>query len=454
MMARGQTQRPSTLIDPSSLNQRASSQKLLAGPDPRPNISRSGSLGGKTLLNFDEDRSPALQTSPSGGRKAARSVFGTDTLWEREMARLKEIETQEAEEQRRQEAAESKQLEKKSKKKRKGKGKEKEIPQVVPVEEPEPSVPVEAPASALPATQRPIPRTALPPPGDDETESSSEPSDVDVPRQPPPKADADGWHSGESDKEVDGPVRTTGVGPRYPNRTGTRRRAPAPHSATQPADDDDSEEDLPLAATVSRAVQRATRLGFPASAEQSDSDEEKPLSQLLTKSKYLDAASFDDNKADYLDASASATPGRVEGDGEDEDEDEDDKPLGLRVSRFMASQSQFGNADDSDEDDRPLGLHPEQQRRTQYSMFLQQQQLQQQQQQQQQQLLLQAQMQQSMMFSPPSMIGSAFFGAPVMPQMMPMMPPPVPASPPPGAPDMTKFGRVDRWRHEIAGGQP
>jgi serine phosphatase RsbU (regulator of sigma subunit) len=174
-----------------------------------------------------------------------------------------------------------------------------------------------------------------------------------------------------------------------------------------------------------------------------------PLSQLLTKSKYLDAASVGAgaDKANYL--NVSATHGHVE--DEDEDEDEDNEPLGLRVSRFISSQSQLGNADDEDDDDRPLGLHPEQQRRTQYGMFLQQHQ---QQQQQQQQLLLQAQIQQSMMFSQPSMIGSAFFGAPVMPQMMPMMPPPVPASPPPGAPDMTKFGRVDRWRHEIVGGQP
>jgi len=440
MMARSQTQRPSTLIDPSSLNQRPSSQILLAGSDAR--LSRSGSLGGKPLLNFDEDRSPELQTSLSGGRKAIRSVFGTDTLWEREMAKLKEIEAQEAEEQRRQEAAEAKQAEKKSKKKGKRKEKEKGILQDVHVEEPEPRTPVEVPAPSV--IQRPIARTAPPPPGDGETESSSEPSDVDTPRRPSPKANADGWHSGESGKEVDGPVRTTGVGPRYPKRTRTRRRAPAVQSATQSADDDDSEEDMPLAATVSRAVQRATRLGFPASTEQSDSDEEMPLSQLLTKSKYAASVDADADKANYL--NVSATPGHVE----DEDEDEDNEPLGLRVSRFISSQSQFGNADDEDDDDRPLGLHPEHQRRTQYSMFLQQQQ----QQQQQQQLLLQAQMQQSIMFSPPSMIGSAFFGAPVMPQMMPMMPPPASASPPPGAPDMTKFGRVDRWRHEIVGGQP
>jgi hypothetical protein len=353
------------------------------------------------------------------------------------MAKLKKIEAQEAEEQKRQEAAEAAQMEKKSKKKKKGKNKV--IPEAaVPVEEPR------ALAGALvpSVVQRPIARTAPPPPGDDETESSSESSDAGVPRPPPPRTSADGWHSGESDKEMDGPVRTTGVGPRYPKRA--RGRPSANQSVPQPANDDDSEEDMPLAATVSRAVQRATRLGLSVT-DASDSDEEKPLSQLLTKPKYLASSQ-------HLGSEVSATPGLADGGNneEDEDEDEDDKPLGLRVSRFMSSQSQFGNVGDVDDDDRPLGLHPEQQRRTQYNMFLQQQQ----QQQQQQQLLLQAQMQQSMMFSTPSLIGSAFFGPPVMPQMMPLIPPQAPASPPPGATDMTKFGRVDRWRHEIVRGQP
>jgi hypothetical protein len=432
MMARGQSHRPSTLIDPSSLNQRPVSQNILAGSETRPNLSWKGSLGGKPLLNFDEDRSPGLQASPNDGRKGTRSVFGVDTLWEREMAKLKKIEAQEAEEQMRQEAAEAAQMEKKSKKKKKGRNKV--IPQAaVPVEEPR----ALAEAPVPPVVQRPIARTAPPPPGDDETESSSGSSDAGVPRPPPPRTSADDWHSGESDKEMDGPVRTTGIGPRYPNRG--RGRASAPH----PANDDDSEEDMPLAATVSRAVQRATRLGLSVT-DASDSDEEKPLSQLLTKSKYLESSQ-------HLGSEVSATPGLADGGNNEEDEeDEDDKPLGLRVSRFMSSQSQFGNVDDVDDDDRPLGLHPEQQRRTQYNMFLQQQQ----QQQQQQQLLLQAQMQQSMMFSTPSLIGSAFFGPPVIPQMMPLMPQQPPASPPPGTADMTKFGRVDRWRHEIVRGQP
>jgi hypothetical protein len=424
MMARGPMQRSTTLIDPTSFKQRPVSQNVLARSETRPDLGRRGSYSGKPLLNFDEDQ-PGSKPSPGG--RAARSVFGVDTLWEREMTKLKEIEAKEVEQQRQQEAAESERLEKKYKKK---KGKEKAVPQDVPVEE-EPRAPAAAPV--LPAIPRGITKGPPPPPKNDDSESSSEQSDVDAPQTPTPRISAEGWHSGDSDKEKEGPVRTTGVGPRYPKRG--RKRAHATGSAAQPLGDDDSEEDMPLAATVGRAVQRATLLGLPV-AEGSDSDEEKPLSQLLTKSKLPDIPPFDADPP----PSASVTPSNAA-----EDEDEDDKPLGLRVSRFISSQSQLGHVGAEDEDDRPLAFHPEQQRRTQYNMLLQQQQ--------QQQLMLQAQIQQTMMFSPPSLMSSGFFGAPVLPQVMPMIPP-APASPPPGAQDTTKFGRVDRWRREIVGGQP
>ncbi|KAI9467069.1 hypothetical protein BJY52DRAFT_1423819 [Lactarius psammicola] len=436
MMARGPMQRSTTLIDPTSLNQRPVSQNLLARSETRPNLGRRGSLGGKPLLNFDEDQ--PLGSGPSPGGRVARSVFGVDTLWEREMTKLKEIEAKEAEAQKQQEAADSERLQKKFKKTKKGK--EKAIPQDVPVEKPR----VSAEAPVLPAIPRGITKGPPPPPNDDDSESSSENSDADAPQPPPPRISAEGWHSGDSDREKDGPVRTTGVGPRYPNRS--RKRASATQSAAQPASDDDSEEDMPLAATVGRAVQRATRLGFPvAEPNGSDSDEEKPLSQLLTRSKLLDIPPPLELDADRPDPpSASVTPSNAI----DDDEDEDDKPLGLRVSRFISSQSQLGNVDAEDDDDRPLAFHPsEQQRRTQYNMLLQQQQ-------QQQQLMLQAQIQQSMMFSTPSLMGSGFFGAPALPQVVVPMIPPAPASPPLGAQDTTKFGRVDRWRREIVGGQP
>ncbi|KAH9179632.1 hypothetical protein EDB89DRAFT_2217226 [Lactarius sanguifluus] len=385
MMARGAMQRVTTLIDPSSLNQRP-------------------------------------------GARAARSVFGVDTLWEREMIKLKEIEAKEAEEQRRQEAADADRLQNKFNKK---KGKERAVPQDFPVEEP--IVPAETPV--LPAVPKGITKGAPPPPNDDDSESSSEESDADAP-QLPPRISAEGWHSGDSDRGKEGPVRTTGVGPRL-------------SKPSQLVSDDDSEEDMPLAATVDRAVQRATRLGLPGRRPSgSDSDEETPLSQLLTRSKILDIPPpLDAGKPDP--PSASATPSNAVDDGDDEDEDEDDEPLGLRASRFISSAVAAG-ARRCRGRGRPSPRLPPSRNssvRTQYNMLLQQQQ-------QQQQLMLQAQIQQSMMFSPPSLMGSGFFGAPAIPQVVMPMIPPAPASPPPGAQDTTKFGRVDRWRREIVGGQP
>ena len=65
---------------------------------------------------------------------------------------------------------------------------------------------------------------------------------------------------------------------------------------------------------------------------------------------------------------------------------------------------------------------------------------------------------QSMMFGAPSMMGSGFFVAPQMtgmsmpgmaaPQMM-MFPQQLPPTPPP-IQDAAKFGRVDKWRHDVA----
>ncbi|KAI0307110.1 hypothetical protein B0F90DRAFT_1851430 [Multifurca ochricompacta] len=415
MMARGSLQRSSTLIDPASLNQRPVSQNMLTRSERRPNLDRRGSFGGKPLLNFDDDRSPGLQRLPSGGR-AARSVFGVDTLWEREMAKLKEIEAKEAEEQRRQEADEVGRLQKKPNKKRKGK--EKTASQDFPVEKRGASV--EAPV--LPIIPRVITNGVPPPPNNEDTESDSESSGVDEPRPPAPRISTEGWHS---DEEGDGPVRTTGVGPRYPKRG--RGHIPAAQQVAQPVDDM-----IMMMMTMMMIVKRT----YPWPPQSFVLLNEKPLSQLVAKSKI---PIVDTNRT--LSIPDSVIPAKVV----DEDEDEDDTPLGLRVSRFIPSQSQMGNVDPEDDDDRPLAFHPEQQRRTQYNMFLQQQQ--------QQQLILQAQMQQSMMFSPPSMMGSGFFSAPVLPQMMPLVPP-APANPSPGAPEMTKFGRVDRWRREIVGGQP
>ncbi|KAI0322434.1 hypothetical protein OF83DRAFT_1093276 [Amylostereum chailletii] len=425
MMARNPMKRSTTLIDPATLHPRPVSQNLEGLVPARPGLGRRMSSGAKPLLNFDDDGSPGSlgqNLRPRSGIPTTRSVFGVDTLWEREMAKLKDIESQEEESRKRHEALEMAKQKKQSRKKKKGKGKETEVPppqtSLLPSPDAEGRVSIAPPV--LPIIPRNVTRGPPPPPHDEDNESDSGSDSDRLPiSQGSGNKDTEtaGWFAGSSDDGQGGPVRTTGVGPRYPNR--------ARGLSSEPQAGEDSEEDLPLAATVGRAMQRATHLD-PSRATHDDSDEEKPLSTLIEKAK-LGIPSFDFDK-----------PGINATSGDDDDED-DNKPLGLRASRFVSATAS-GQGADEDEDDKPLGLHPDQQRRTQYQMLVQQQQ--------QHQMMMQAQMHTSMMFSNPSMMGSGFFGAPmVSPMMMPMVPP-ISGSPPP-APDSAKFNRVDEWRHGI-----
>jgi hypothetical protein len=349
---------------------------------------RNSSL--KPLLNFESQEN--LAQGVGKGMPASKSVFGVDTLWDRETARLKEIEAQErveAEERERREALQGK------KKGKKGKGKGKDLdPSTsslsLPVAE-EPPVPrLSADPPVLPA----IPKASRgPPPRVDEDEAASESDESAKGISKVQKKPTNAWS--DSDDEAEVPVRTTGVGLRY--RQGSLGQKPK---------DDSSDEDVPLAQVRKTSVRRQA----PA-----DSDEELPLAALMEKSKLgIPSIDFDKN----------------------EDEDEDDQPLGLRSSRVVLGE---------EEDDKPLAFHPDQQRRTQYQMIAQQQQQQMLMAQQQQQMMA---AHQSMFFAPPSMMGGpAFFGPPAGPQMM--MPPMAFPSPPPSQ-DANKFGRVDRWRRDVA----
>ncbi|KAF8076369.1 hypothetical protein FPV67DRAFT_1664650 [Lyophyllum atratum] len=112
MMARGSNQRLSTFIDPAALQSRPTSQHMpsFGSQGSQQALGRRNSANIKPLLNFEEDDKVA--------------VFGVDTLWEKEMVKLKEIEArekQEAEERKIREEAEE--ATKKKKTKRKGKSK-------------------------------------------------------------------------------------------------------------------------------------------------------------------------------------------------------------------------------------------------------------------------------------------------------------------------------------------
>jgi len=288
----------------------------------------------------------------------------------------------------------------------------------------------QAPSNLLPEIPKVSARKGLPPPRDDADDEESDSDDSDAPRRErsqhkESQGDAE-WFSDE-EKQA-GPVRTVGSGPRYPQ--GKSEHSASQKSKYTPAPPaDDSDEDVPLAATVGKVAQRAAK-----AAAEEESDEDKPLNALIDKTK---------SKL-FL-----GIPGSKPTKGGDDDDDEDDQPLGIRASQFnpQASQNRLGRSGDDDEDDVPLGLHPEHQRRTQYQMFTQQQQLA------QQQMMMQAQLQNNMMFSQPSFMGPGFFGPPMGVGMGPMMAGDMammaPGTPPP-VQDPAKFGRVDAWRRDVA----
>ena len=416
MMARSATH--STLIDPNSLNRPVSHRMDTSN-------SNQGLTRRRTLLNLDEDKltpaGPKRKSKAFGQRVSnVKSVFGTDHIWEREMAKVREMEARE----------------------REAAGLPAELPATT---ETNPDVdPSEAPPQSqsqaqtilLPEIAKVSARKGPPPPRDDDGDEESDGDNSDVAlreRLPSKGANADTeWFSDE--EKPKGPARTTGAGPRYPQGKADPPAKQKPKYTPAPPPDD-SDEDVPLAATVDKVVQRAAK-----AAAEEESDEDKPLNVLIDKTK---------SKL-FPEVPESKQPSK----GGDDDDDEDDQPLGLRASQFnpLASQNWLGRSGDDDEDDVPLGLHPEQQRRTQYQMLAQQQQFA------QQQMMMQAQLQNSMMFSQPSFMGPGFYGppmgmgmgvGPVMGDMSMMAPPMAPGTPPP-AQDPTKFGRVDAWRRGVA----
>ena len=422
MMARGEIQRSSTLINSASLA-RPASQFLHHSKSGEGHIQRNPT-NIKPLLSFENDKIP--QTAPMSGRPInSRSVFGVDKLWERETQKLHEIETQEKledEERKKQEEEERHRMEKKGKKrKNKKQGKHTAIlsPENLAASESCTGPRVSTQPPILPNIESAL-RKPLPPADDDDNESEDESLVVSAHQAPGPA-----WHAGSSDEE--GPHRTTGTGPRFRTRK----------QASNPPVDGESDEDVPLAATFHKAFQQNLNSNFQQSNQpKDDDDEERPLSTLLENAKIKKFTSpVLDINFDKL--SMGETRSKVE------DDEDDNQPLGLRASRVLSG---LNNGDGEDDDNRPLGLHPEQQRRTQYGMFTQQQQ-------QQQQMMMQTQLQN--MFLGPQM-GSGFFPPPLAtPMMAPYnhmmwMQPPVSIPSPPPAHDAAKFGRVDKWRRDVA----
>ncbi|KAG2141688.1 uncharacterized protein EDB93DRAFT_1241646 [Suillus bovinus] len=436
MMVRGQIRRSSTLIDPQTLG-RPPSQNLdnAITPNPRQSLLRRNSSGSKPLLDMQGEK-PPMNLGPGAEQllSKSRSVFGVDTLWDLEMVKLKKMEAEEKAEAEAQKKRQEEEEEHRSKKKKKGKSKGKGS--AIPLESTSTDLPsgprVGSAPPTLPTIQKPILKRA--PQVDDESETESD-DGYAVPKATLEKA-ADRWVSESSDEENE-PRRITGVGPRYSSNTNPSRQFPQ-------LNDDDSEEDLPLTAAAQRAVRRASKLG-PLGIDD-DSEEDIPLTAAAARiakraTQLLHHADDDDDDEDKPLVDVINKARSINFDGQSRaDEDEDERPLGLRASRYpLASQTSLPFIGGEEDDDKPLAFHPEQQRRTQYQMFAQAQQ--------QQQMMMQAQMQNSMFFNP-TMMGSGIFTPMAVPPMMMGVPMPPPS--PPQAHDAGKYGRVDRWRRDVA----
>lgn len=414
MMERGQIRTQGTLIDSAALQTRPVTVLLPHGPisagtEQRPNANRASTI--QPLLNFDSD---------APGRVAnSKSVFGVDTLWEREMAKLQVMQEQQRLEQEAQKAREEEKQKRKGKKIKKARGKN------------EPPVSPSAPETALEASAAPelnrmssapptLPNITplnqqIPPASPNESEASLPPANRR--RRSVATLDAGGWFAGSSDEEESGAKRDSG--PRVAPVSGGR--------------DDDSDDDVPLT-------------NIKVNAPASDDDEDAPLSSLKPKQGTLP----DLKPTTTLDIAASLglAPESTQTNAPKADDSDDEVPLAIRRQTIMPqspSNNPGAGNDDDDDDEKPLGLRlsqapnaMQQRRQTEYQQMMLMQQ--------QQQLLMQQNAMHASMFGG-SMLsfqpgfggpGSVHsFGAPVF-GGMPVQDP--------------KLSRVDQWRHGVEGG--
>ena len=381
MMLRGQIRRSSTLIDPATLADRPVSQAFV----DRPSALRRASSGSKPLLDFSGE-APMGPGIADGRTPNSKSVFGVDQLWERELARLKEIEAAEKVEEEERRRREEIKAVKKGKNKRKGKN---ALPSLSsPTSE---AIPRTSKVSELPPTlpiiPKAIPKRTLPPvvpESDSDTDSqvSEYNAKVNAARR---GSEAGGW--GSSDDEG--------------------RRKPKPNLG-----DSDSEDDVPLVLKLQMPTIRPIRPPSP------DSEDEKPLAKVLERKSMSPDFTFD---------TKLRNPDTALGQG---DSEEDDIPLAVRHPRARPMVTRSVVHDD-DDDEKPLGLkRVEQQHQTQLNIMT------------QQQMMMQAQLHNSMPFGTPSMLSgfSPFILPP--PTFSPAVGPPVH--------DPAKYHSVDQWRHNIA----
>jgi hypothetical protein len=458
MMQRAQPTRSGTLIDAQTL------QKNAQGAILRPELHRNPSSK-EPLLDFAADPIPGttVQARPQLGRADSslpnsRSVFGVDQIWEKELAKLQQIQALErAEEEERtrleaeQQAREEAKVAKKAAKKAKGKNK----PLLDTGLSREQSLNLDGGVSPIirapeaPPLLPTVDPFAMPPKPPQLSDSDS-----DVDQQPFNKSQSRIQHSkSQQDWLSDDERQAAAARPRPQPRSkpsNAARNLSRFAAGLHVTKSDSEDSDVPLTNAIARARQRQ---------QADDSEEDKPLAAVLSNSiSTLDFGGtlLADVKKPAEHKIAMPQPRRaLQTTDRGDDDEEDDQPLGLRASRF-------GLGGGESEDEKPLGMR--------YSMapsqiFAQQQQ---QQLQQQQQVMMQQQMVQQQMMAAAQMRGSMFnpmmmgnmnmamgFGnsmsmSGMNPAMMAMGPPMGVMEA--GPTDPAKLSAVDRWRRGI--GEP
>lgn len=428
-----------TLIDPNELSRPQSTFLSPAQVQDDVRKKRASGMPGP-LLNFDNSAA-GLTAGPSRAHLPnSRSVFGVDTVWERELAKLRAAEEAERAEQGKLDALDARIADQKNAR---------------------PSAAQSTP-DLLDAGTRSSSFLAASSssPGDLKLGSPLGPQQMSVPkdrRQSVATLGAQGWFNGGSDEEDDMHDKAMLSSE---HRLLYNRKVSAPTALPHiPSgglgnlndSDEDEDEDVPLAQQSRRsqgpaALQRRT----VAASEDSDSEEDKPIGALKRQTS-LNLPVINFNKPTNKDGESS---------------DDDEVPLAVRhptASRFssmLSTTNSGGNIrdDNSDEDDKPLGATYRASTASFNLQAMQQQQQQQllQQQMIQQQMLLQtqAQMRASMAFghamASPMLPPGPAFGVPFPPAApMSMHSLNAPAVVAAQAQAAAQHSRVDQWRKDI-----
>ena len=493
----------STLIDPDSLNMpqiavvdgegRPIKQDGGDGTTRRPTL-KGRRVSNGPLLDFGGANGDSAGLSTAATRSAAKarsSVFGVDTLWEREVSKLEKLKQAEAEAEAEEEGRRDDEARKSRTKYKKGKDKRKsqfspgrtadenQAPTTSTRDNQAPTLPD---ISRVSTSGRPRPKPVRDDFSDDdmvEFGAAGNNAAHERRRESTATLGVKGWFAGGSDDEDDASRRSPDSRALTPNPAvppGVRgsispRAAGAPRLAPVADGDEDEDEDEPL---VNKMNQIRGSVFAPPAPPEDDSDEDAPLVNLKGKARSSAGVAHKTPPQD-LSPKPSLSPANAQN-NDDADEDEDNVPLGLRASTLFPSnlnvprhspqEDRFGAraASDEDEDEKPLGLRysvvplSAEQQQQRYSTMLQQQQ--------QQQMYMQHMARSSMAsfpgmgaFAPMGMSSVAPFMAPQMTggtlsmgmgMPLPMsMPVAVPTPLPPNPADTAKISRVDNWRKGV-----